>query len=324
MSSQLQALGPAPAASTRCSGGAKPRVAKLPITVVALTLDEERALSGCLESVAPYFSETVVLDSGSSDRTLEIAASYGARVAIRRFDDYASQRNFALADPNIKNDWVLFLDADERLTRACVEELRDAMESDDFNDKSMYCMRRKDYFRGKWLKRASGYPIWLGRLCKRGDVVVNREINEEYCASGEVGFLRSHIAHFPFLKGIQHWIARHNKYSTMEARLLFESDRRIRWKDVLGADRVKRRREIKALSYKLPARPALAFLFFYIVRLGFLDGYPGFSYCVLRSYYEFLIGEKLAEAKGAAPARRRDARAASNGLASSSAKESAF
>lgn len=275
-------------------------MSKLPISIVILTLNEADTIGGCLSSVIGHFSEVIVLDSLSTDQTCDLATAAGARVEERPFDNYAAQRDFALNTLEKDNDWVFFLDADERLEGDVIAELQNLVTSGAFEKHSLFRLRRKDHFMGRWLRRTSGYPTWFGRLCKAGSVTVEREINEEYVTDGPVGFLDSHIQHFPFMKGLHHWFERHNRYSTMEAQKLNQNTVGARWRELFHRDPAHRRVVLKKIFYSLPARPVVAFLYLFIFRLGFLDGYPGFVFCLLRSHYEFMISVKRRElrAKG--------------------------
>jgi len=264
------------------------------ISVLILTLNEEINLPGCLESVS-WSDDIVVFDSLSTDRTVEIAETVGARVIQREFDNYAAQRNAALNDVEYKYPWVLMIDADERPTPGLVEEIQKVVNSEDMNI-TLYRTRRKDMFLGKWLKRSSGYPTWFGRLFKAGKVHVLREINEEYHTDGEVGYLQEHLVHFPFNKGISFWFERHNRYSSMEAAALAKEIRdRWRVRDLFSSDPARRRKCLKQLAYRMPFRPFLVFCYLYIFRLGFLDGIPGLTYCRLRAMYEYMIDLKVKE-----------------------------
>ena len=196
------------------------------VSVVILTLNEEKNLPGCLESVK-WSNEVIVFDSFSSDQTTQIATSYGAQVIQRAFDNYAAQRNAALDEPFYKNPWVLMLDADERVPDELATELRLVTEGTE-SDFTLYRIRRKDMFLGKWLRRSSGYPTWFGRLIRIGRVRVEREINEEYHTDGKVGFLKEHLIHYPFNRGISYWFERHNRYSSMEAEVLFSETQSTR------------------------------------------------------------------------------------------------
>ena len=264
------------------------------VSVVILTLNEEKNLPGCLESVK-WSNDVIVFDSFSSDQTTQIATSYGAQVIQRAFDNYAAQRNAALDEPFYKNPWVLMLDADERVPDELATELRLVTEGTE-SDFTLYRIRRKDMFLGKWLRRSSGYPTWFGRLIRIGRVRVEREINEEYHTDGKVGFLKEHLIHYPFNRGISYWFERHNRYSSMEAEVLFsETQSTQSIKDLFSSDPALRRKALKQIAYRLPCRPILVFGYLYVVRLGILDGRPGLIYCILRCIYEYLIDIKAKE-----------------------------
>jgi len=265
------------------------------ISVLILTLNEEINLPECLHSIAD-FDDVIVLDSLSSDRTEEIATAAGAKFFSRAFDNYAAQRNYALQQLPFENDWILMLDADERVSAELACEMRGAVTA--CGDKiSLFRMRRKDHFMGRWIRRSSGYPTWFGRLMRRSDVTVQRAINEEYTTCGGIGQLQHHLIHFPFNKGLSHWVEKHNRYSTMEA--VFWAERCGDWRGalwkLLSTDAVIRRKAIKNIVYNLPGRPLWMFFALYFLRLGFFDGKPGLYFCLLRSFYEFLIDCKKVE-----------------------------
>ncbi|OHB61968.1 MAG: hypothetical protein A2Y76_13720 [Planctomycetes bacterium RBG_13_60_9] len=262
-------------------------------SVLILTLNEEVNLPGCLESVG-WSDDVVVFDSYSSDRTVEIAKTAGARVIQRRFDNYASQRSAALTEVTYKYPWVLMVDADERWPREICEEIRETIGTD--GDVSIYYFLRKDMFMGRWLRHSGGYPTWAGRLIKLGAVTVQRAVNEEYHSTGSKGFLKGHFIHYPFNSGIAHWLHRHNRYSSMEAQALVgELQGQFRLRDIFSRDVARRRRCVKQLAYRLPLRPSLVFCYLYFVRLGFLDGLAGLTYCRLRKIYEYTIDLKIRE-----------------------------
>ncbi len=274
------------------------------ISVLILTLNEEVDLPGCLDSVG-WCDDIVVYDSLSTDATLTIAKAAGARVFQRRFDNYAAQRNAALTEVDYRYEWVLMVDADERWDRSLFEEMKGAIQKG-YEDVCLYHFRRKDFFRGKWLRRSTAYPTWFGRLVRLGRVWVEREINEEYHADGKVGYLEGHFIHYPFNKGLTFWIERHNRYSSMEAaRLVEETQESPNLSGLLSKNPVARRKSLKQLAYRLPGRPLIVFLYLYIFRQGFLDGSPGLIYCTLRAIYEYMIDLKMKELrhreKGLAP-----------------------
>jgi glycosyltransferase involved in cell wall biosynthesis len=266
------------------------------VSVLILTLNEEANLADCIDSCA-WSDDIVVFDSLSQDRTREIGLAKGARVLERSFDNYASQRNAALTTVSYKHNWVLMVDADERVPADLASEINDTLSHSDVSS-VMFRMRRKDFFLGHWLKRSSGYPTWFGRLVRIGHVRVERDINEEYIPDGPVDYLRSHLHHFPFNRGIAYWVERHNRYSTMEVVEKLSIHREpIEPRKLLGRDPVARRRILKKIAYRLPMRPLIVFLYLYVLRLGVLDGRAGFYFSRMRATYELLIDLKVMEAK---------------------------
>jgi len=264
------------------------------ISVLILTLNEEINLPGCLDSVR-WCDDIVIFDSFSTDQTVKIAKAAGARVFQREFDNYASQRNAALMEVEYKHPWVLMVDADEKVSPELFKEINTTIPVDN-GEITLYRMRRKDFFLGKWIRRSSGYPTWFGRLIKIGHVWVERAINEVCATEGKVGHLKGHLLHYPFNKGFHSWFEKHNRYSTMEAELIVNSKRfAIKWGCIFNSDPAIRRKAIKSLFYRLPARPVLMFLALYFWRRGFLDGRAGLTYCLLRSFYEYMISCKVKE-----------------------------
>jgi glycosyltransferase involved in cell wall biosynthesis len=257
-------------------------------------LNEEINLPNCLTSLE-WCDQVTVLDSFSNDASEKIVKSAGARFYQRKFDNYASQRNFGLNEIEHRNRWILMVDADETVPPDLAKEILSTIKDND-EEICLYRMRRKDFFMGKWIRHSSGYPTWFGRLVKVGRVWVKRSINEEYHTDGKVENLKGHLNHYSFNKGMYAWFEKHNRYSTMEAELITESDSvAINWSGLFANDATFRRKNIKSLLYKMPCRPALIFFSLYILRRGFLDGRAGLTFCLLRSFYEFMIDNKKRE-----------------------------
>lgn len=267
----------------------------LSIVGLILTYNEEINIKPCIESM--HFCDKIfVLDSYSEDRTVEIAKSCGAIVTQRHFDNYAAQRNAALKVIPRDTKWVLMLDADERVTLDLEKEIISTIKNQ--TNTTLFRVRRKDHFMGKWLKFSSGYPTWFPRLFKNGEVMVSREINEEYNTTGEVHDLQAHLLHFPFSKGLSWWFERHNRYSLMEANVLEEEFKQaIPWRLIFSNDSVERRKFQKQFVYRLPGRPLIIFFGFYFLRRGFLDGKAGLRFCIMRMVYEIMIDLKIKEIK---------------------------
>ena len=264
------------------------------ISILILTYNEELNMEAVLENVS--FSDDIhVLDSFSNDKTKEICKSHEAYFHTRKFDNYAAQRNFGLS-LDFKYDWILMIDADERVTPELMDEIKNTVNNT--GNITLYRLRRKDHFMGKWIKHSSGYPTWFGRIMKKDRVEVRREINEEYYTDGEVGFLKEHLIHYPFNKGFEYWFERHNKYSSMEAKRLLQDSITLKdFKNFFNKDPMIRRKIFKSLAYKMPFRPIFTFIFLYFFKLGILDGLAGFHYSLMRSIHEYQIDLKMKELK---------------------------
>ena len=264
------------------------------LSVLILTKDEERDLPDCLRSVG-WCDDVHVLDSFSTDRTVAIARSAGARVVQRSFDDYASQRNYGLQGMAFKYSWVLMLDADERVPAELIAELQRFTTSAP-DAVTAGRLQRRDYWWGRWLKYAQISPFYI-RLVRPSRVHFEREVNEVPVIDGEVSDLTGYFEHYPFSKGLDHWIAKHNRYSRMEAELIASArvGRPSLRTAFFGSDFNQRRVHQKSLFYRLPARPLVKLLYMLFVRRAILDGWPGIRYSILQSIYEYFIVLKTRE-----------------------------
>ena len=271
---------------------------RLSISVLILTRNEELDLPGCLESVG-WSDDIHVFDSFSTDRTTEVARETGAMVTQRQFEGYATHRNAALHDLVFRHPWVLILDADERVTPSLVIEM-DAATKSVAPDVVGFRIRRRDFFLGRWLKHAQISPFYI-RLVRPSRVHYEREINEVLVPDGAVDELSEPFDHFPFSKGLSHWIDKHNRYSSMEASRWLEEQRDaipFDWKKALFSSEFSERRyHQKGLFYRLPGRPLIKFAYMMILRRAFLDGRAGITYAVLQSIYEYFIVLKQRELK---------------------------
>jgi glycosyltransferase involved in cell wall biosynthesis len=266
------------------------------VSVLILTKNEENDLPGCLRSVS-WCDDIHVFDSFSNDCTVEIARLAGVRVTQRKFDGYASQRNAALQSVDYKHDWLFILDADERLPDSLVEIIHQTIHNSP-GEINAYRIRRRDYLWGTWLKHAQISPYYI-RLVRVGKASYIREINEVLRVDGMVEELPGHFDHYPFSKGIAHWLAKHNSYSTMEAERWIEENaggEKFSMKKVLfSRDFSHRRYHQKGLFYKLPFRTVIKWLYMVIWRRAFLDGKAGLTYAALQSIYEYFIVIKTRE-----------------------------
>ncbi len=265
-------------------------------SVLILTKNEEANIGACLESVA-WCDDVVVLDSLSTDRTREIAAAAGARVFERAFDDFGAQRNHALDHIGFRHPWVFHLDADERFNEALRMECQEAIKADRH---SAYFVANRLIFLGKWIKHSSQYPYPQVRFVKVGEARFAKSGHgqrEDEPKRG-TGHLKTPYDHLNFSKGISDWVERHNRYSNeeaAEAAVLCEGP--IPVGALFSIDAMSHKRAFKRLHARLPARWLWKFFYLYVVKLGFLDGYPGFAYCMLNGFYDFLICVKIQENK---------------------------
>src|ERR1700730_2192260 len=265
------------------------------ISVLILTKNEQQDLPGCLESVR-WSDDVHVYDSYSTDRTVEIAKSAGARVTQRCFDNWASHQNWGLGNIRFNHLWVLYIDADERVTPELSASIRQAVQKP--SDKVAFRMRRRDFWGNRWLKHAVASSYYI-RLFRPEKMSYERLVNPISIPDGPVGELSGYLDHYPFSKGMPHWLARHNSYSSLEARQIKNNQRANQQFSLRGAffgkDRNQRRFNQKELFYQMPARPLLKFLLLYLGKRGFLDGRAGFHYALLQSFYEYMILLKTKE-----------------------------
>ena len=264
------------------------------VSVLIMTLNEEVNLPACLASL-DWCDDIVVLDSFSSDRTVEIAKAAGARVYQRAYDTEDRQRMYGLTEIEFKHDWVYTPDADE-ITPPDLRDEMLAIAADPDRPEVFFKARYKNMFMGRWIRHASLYPTWITRLVRPDRVRFERSVHSR-ASGGPEGALQAHFIHYSFNKGLEAWYDKHNRYSSAEADLSASRllERKIDWGGVLSSEPERRRRALKSLSYHMPFRPSLRFLYMYLLRGGFLDGKPGYLYCRLLSAYEFMIIVKMEE-----------------------------
>lgn len=265
------------------------------VSALIMTLNEEKNIASCLESLA-WCDDVVVLDSGSSDATVEIARRHGARVVDRAYDSECGQRNFGLTGIRYRHRWLYIPDADE----VTPDDLRDemlAIAADPSRRESFFYARYKNMFMGRWIRRSSLYPTWIPRLVCIERVRFERSVHTRCIGETPPGRLKAHFIHYSFNNGLTAWYEKHNRYSQVEARECLEilRHRGIPWSRLFSMATGERRRAVKELALRLPFRPTLRFLYMYVIRAGFLDGWRGFTYCRLLATYEHMIVLKTVE-----------------------------
>lgn len=262
-----------------------------PVSVMIFTLDEERNIDACLDSLE-WCDDVHVIDSYSEDGTLAICRRRRIPVMQHRFEGFGTQRSWALSEVPTRYEWVLILDADERVPPELVDELR-ALIPRSPGDVAAYRMRRRFHMWGRWLKHSSLYPTWVVRLVRKGRVeFVDRGHAETQHVAGRIVKLESDLIDHN-LKGIDEWFERQNRYSRAEAELEFAGESSsMRGHSLLARDPLERRAALKRIATRLPGRGLLYFLYSYVLRLGFLDGRDGFTFCLMGAIYQSLIAIK--------------------------------
>lgn len=267
----------------------------VPVTAIVLTRDEERNLPACLDSLRRA-SQVVVVDSGSTDGTIELARSRGCTVVERPWPGYAAQRNWAMGHEAVEREWVLFVDADERVPDDAWEELRRFLVAPGANAGSF---RRSVVFLGRQLRHGGFGTARVTRLLRRGKArYAERLVHEHPVVEGGVHRFDTPLLHDD-RRPFEVWLARHNEYSTLEARERAGAGAPPPSGRVslgVGVKSAIRRR----IWPMLPARPLLYFVYVYVLRRGFLDGRAGLRIASLYGFQELCVQIK-AEALAAAP-----------------------
>ena len=267
------------------------------LSVYILTYNEELDIAACIES-AMLSDDIIVVDSCSSDRTVEIAKNYPVRVVQHAFESHGKQRTWMLESIAPKYEWVYILEADERMTPELFAECLEAMNNPDYIG---YYVAERVMFMNRWIRYSTQYPRYQLRLFRHGKVWFDDygHTEREVC-DGATSFLKETYPHYTCSKGLTRWIEKHNRYSTDEAKeTLYQLEHgNVNWRSLFfGKSEVEKRRALKDLSLRLPARPVLRFFYMYFILGGCLDGRAGTAWCTLQAFYEYLILLKVWEMK---------------------------
>jgi glycosyltransferase involved in cell wall biosynthesis len=273
------------------------------IAILILTRDEETNLPFALASVKDWAGQVFVLDSGSTDRTQPIAEAAGATFVHHDWEGYARQKNWGLDHLPITQPWVFILDADEVITPELQAELQAVAARNDISENGFY-INRFFIFLGQRIRHCGYYPSWNLRFFRHGKArYEERDVHEHMVVDGPIGYLKHDMEHND-RRGLEFYIAKHNHYSTLEARELFKIEKGISTGTIscsFFGGPIERRRWIKTRLWpRLPAKWALRWFFMYVFRLGFLDGLTGFHFCLFLAAYEHQITLKLKELRQAA------------------------
>ncbi len=259
-----------------------------PVSVMIFTLNEEIHLAPCLETLT-WCDDVIIVDSFSTDRTKQISERSGARFFEHTFDGFGTQRNWALENTTPRHEWVLILDADERVTPQLVTEMRDVLASAPATV-GAFRIRRRFHMWGRWLRFSSLYPTWVVRLVHKDRVrYENRGHAETQRVDGEIRELKHDLID-ENLKGIQEWFERQARYAYKEAS--YEIAQRAATTGTLGLlhpNPLVRRAALKRLARNVPGRALGYFVYTFILRGGFLEGKDGLVFCSMRAVYQQMV-----------------------------------
>jgi glycosyltransferase involved in cell wall biosynthesis len=274
---------------------------RVPVSVIVPIKNEAGNLPRCLESIR-WADEIFVVDSHSTDRSIEIAQQFGAEVVQFEFNGtWPKKKNWALENLPFRNEWVFILDADEVLPPEAEQEFARVIA--EAGEIAGYWINRRFRFMGKWL-RHSYYPNWNLRLFRHSSGRYEKlteadtqsgdnEVHEHVIVRGPTGHLHCEMDHYAF-PTVEVFVEKHNRYSNWEARV--SAERRLSGSAArISSGEVGRRRQLKLLSQRMPFRPLLRFLYIYVWQKGFLDGWEGYYFARLHAFYEFLSVAKTAE-----------------------------
>lgn len=254
----------------------------VPVSATIITLNEAAHIEACLASLA-WADERIVVDSGSTDDTVALAEAAGARVIRREWPGFAVQKNFAAAEA--RHDWILSLDADERVTPALADEIRALLSGPEPPAARGYRIPRMTYHLGRWIKTTDWYPDPQLRLYdRRHGRWKSTRVHESVSLDGEPGRLTHHLEHYAY-RDIAHHLQTMDRYTTLAAEEMWDMGRRTSAVDLV-------------------VHPFAAFLRNYVLKGGIADGVPGLVISTMNAYYVLLKMAKLWEKQERARAGR--------------------
>jgi|SRR5580658_651209 glycosyltransferase involved in cell wall biosynthesis len=279
-----------------------PPPASVPVSVLMPVKNEQRHMEACLASVV-WANEIVVVDSASSDATIEIAERHGARVVQFAYQPGGPRKkNWALQNLQFRNEWILILDADERITPALALDIDRAIGNSDGH--AGFYLNRRFNFLGSWIYHAGYFPSWNLRLFRHGLGLFetlshnsqhsgDNEVHEHLILNGSAGYLASPMDHYAY-PTLGEFIEKHRRYAYWEAEM-DESVSRFQADGSSMSRAVLARRSLKRLARRFPCPHWTRFAYHYFVKRGFLDGVEGYIFCHLLAEYEFWIWARRRE-----------------------------
>lgn len=267
------------------------------LSVYIPTLNEEINLPHCLGSVKKLGATIFVVDSNSTDRTVEIARAAGCQVVTGNWRTFSDKMNWAINELPIQTPWMLRIDADEWITDELVAELKAKLPTTP-NEVGAFSINRKFYFLRRWIRFGGMYPLWSVRLwrTKRARCEI-RELDEQMIVDGRIDRLDYDIVD-ENRRGLTHWVYKHNQYAEQEVKQVFGAQGLDQTSSALISQAARKRWLRNNVYYRMPGflRPFLFWMYRYVFRLGFMDGIPGFVFHTMHGFwYRFLIDAKIYE-----------------------------
>lgn len=260
------------------------------ISVLIPTYNEEKYIENCLKSVS-WAEEIIIVDSFSTDNTLDICKKYSDKILQHEYVNSATQKNWSLQNLDFAGDWIMIIDADEQVPIELRDEILSRVGKEEF---AGYYFPRKNYFLGKWLKYGHFYPDWSIKLFKKGAAKFeNKCVHAEAIVEGKVGYMKNPLIHYPW-ESISDYVQHVNKFTDWRAQDIYRSSSGQMEVELVSYPKFMRP-WLKIIWRYLPLKPFFRFLWFYIFKLGFLDGYRGFLLAVLEGWSIYLAYAKCWE-----------------------------
>lgn len=275
---------------------------KLPITAIVLTFNEEKNIENCLKSIHDFVHEIFIVDSYSTDSTVEIVKRYTNKIIQHPFENYSKQRNWALENLPINYEWILNLDADHRVTKELKVELQSIFSNKISDELKGFMASRRTIFLGKWIKNGGHYPAYHSVLFRKGyGMCEDRLYDQHFVVNGKTVVLKGDIEDI-VTDSLTKFVERHNHWATLEAEEIIKEDQKQQdtIKPSLLGNPIQRRRFYRKVFNLSPLflRSFLYFIYRYFLRFGFLDGKEGLIFHFLQGFwFRFLIDAKIYELK---------------------------
>lgn len=279
----------------------QPSAAPLPVSVIVLAFNEEQNIEECLQSVSSWAGEIFLVDSGSTDRTVEIARRYTSNILEHPFENYARQRNWAQDHVGASHEWILHVDADERVTPELRQSIAAFLRRPDLASLDGAMFSRRTVFMGRWIKHGGHYPVYHTRLFRpEKGRCEDRLYDQHFTVQGNVARLDGDLVDI-LTSELDTWCVRHVRWAGAEARehLRQAAADELQVKPNLFGTPVEQRRWLRKIlfgRFPLFTRAFLYFLYRYFFRLGFLDGTEGLIFHFLQGcWFRFYVDAKIWE-----------------------------